>query len=93
MNSGQSTQPSHFLIDGLIDVQRKTGPKARIHYISGGAGVVGVLSWGVIGALVGIAYSWFKSSQSEKKIAINGCAVIGELIGMFVNPPLAMLLK
>jgi hypothetical protein len=60
---------------------------------SGGAGVVGVLSWGVIGALVGSAYGWFKNSQSEKKIAIDGCAVIGGLIGMFVSPLLAMLLK
>lgn len=59
----------------------------------GGAGVVGVLSWGVIGALVGSAYGWFKNSQSEKKIAIDGCAVIGGLIGMFVSPLLAMLLK
>ena len=60
---------------------------------SSGEGIVHLISGGVIGALVGSAYGWHKNSQAEKKIAIDGCAITGGLIGIFVSPLLPMLLK
>ena len=58
----------------------------------GGAGIGGVITGIAIGALIGAACGWVINSQNEKKIAIDGCAVVGGLIGMLASPLLAMFL-
>lgn len=47
----------------------------------------------IVGAVIGAVYAISKNSGKSEKVAVDGCAVIGGLIGMIAGPLLALLLK
>ncbi|MES2415126.1 MAG: hypothetical protein V4614_15070 [Pseudomonadota bacterium] len=61
---------------------------------SGGSGGLGTLFWfAVVGVAAGWIYSFIYNNDHDKKIAADGCMIVGGLVGAFVAPLVIAMLR